>query len=280
MTEDIRSALAQAAADAPHPGPRMSRWLANSSEFIAPRPAVPAPVKASMAAVAACLVIATGMLASQQGPLVHPSRQARSAAIPAAAVPPVAQSALPACSEEQQTYSSALSGFGLCYPGGWVLTDLSSPNLPAGAGTMLALGLPGGPVLDRIKPMIVINSTYESLASVEQEFTSFKTSHGAFYGTFENASQNQPRLQPRQLVVAGLPAEEILLRDADTGARSRVVLVDRGDRVVRIEQVSAGVTEEEFAVVLDSFNLTGGYTPRPQFKVERELTDPQMRNRA
>ena len=281
MTDDIRSALSHAAADAPHPGPRMSRWMANSSEFIAPRQVVPAPLKASLAAVAACLVIATGVVASQQGPLIHPARQGTTAAIPAAlGAPPVVAPSQPVCSDEQQTYSSAPSGFGLCYPGGWVLTDLSSPNLPAGAGTMLALGLPGGPALDHIKPMIVINSTYESLASVEQEFTNFKPSHGAFYGSLENAAQNQPRLQPRQLVVAGLPAEEILLRDADTGARSRVVLVNRGDRVVRIEQVSPGVTEEEFAVVLDSFNLTGGYTPRPQFKVERELTDPQMRNRA
>lgn len=281
MPDDVRSALAHAAAEAPHPGPRLSRWLAQSSEFIAPRLAVPAPMKASMVAAAACLVIAGGVYATAQAPGGTATRHAIHAAVPAAVAAPAVAGTQPTnCTDDQQTYSSARSGFRLCYPRGWVLTDLSSPNLPAGAGTVLALGIPSGPAMDHIKPMIVVNSSYETLASVAAELTNSEPTHGAFYGSVETALQGQPRLQPRQLVVAGLPAEEILLRDADTGGVSRLVLVDRGDRVVRIEQVSASVTEAEFTLVLDSFGRVGDYQPRPQFKVDRELSDPQVRNRA
>jgi hypothetical protein len=288
MADDVREALHQAALQAPHPGPRLSRWLAATPGYIAPRRDAHIPPR-TLTAIAACVLFAASFLvAGRELPFGQPSRHddtrvATAAPVRSALAPVVSVASTDtACLAGEQKYQSDHNGYHLCYPSGWVLTDRSGQMATPDGGSVVALsrpiGIPGHE-LDHAGAAVLVTTSYQSLASAQQELAGSGPRPGSYFGSFGSADQSLPSLQARQLVISGLPALEFTVRDTDTNSRLRVVLLSHGDRVVKVEETSVDVSDLDFNEILRTLSFPGTYNVDPQFKVARELTDPQMRDR-
>ncbi|MHB8509363.1 MAG: hypothetical protein ACYDGR_12060 [Candidatus Dormibacteria bacterium] len=290
MDSDIRRVLESAADRVEHPGPRVARWQAGVPRLLAratreqrgvarshPLPAPLLRLLANMPAtrtpafvvtlasllVAATVLgagVATFAMRSTTGPLValrYSSHRTTSHKPGAQAVVVVATSS--PCPPDERRFDDAVAGFHLCLPTQARSIDYSATLRGAEVISVTGFGdesLPPPSLRhDSTSPTapITISATYQTMAEMEAD---------------------QGLTQPTSILVAGQPAHEFFVSDPGSPVpTARIVLVERGDRLYRIEQSQpSGTLTVEFEEMLRTFAFQAlPYWADPELQLTRGL---------
>ena len=266
MDRDVRDAMATVAEESAHPGPRIARWQAQVPRLLshASQPASgsvnhsfdravllafagrPRRHHGALAGVLVAL-LALGVVAGAGSAMRAPVRRAalhRSAPLRAVRVPVGVVSTASPCPTDERRYDDATAGYHLCLPTQAMALDytqaLRGPDLISVTG-FGDESLPPPPRRHdsgtTVAP-IMISVSYHTAADVESD---------------------EHLVNPTILQVGGQPAREFFLVEPGSPVpTSRVVLVERGDRVYRIEQTApSGTLTVEYEEMLRTFTFQG-----------------------
>ena len=285
MAEDIREALAQAAAEAPLPGHRVGAWIAAVPVYAAHarREESRPPVDAARAlfpprrlahrrgaargtlAAAAVAVFSLSLVVAGIQVGIQPGGRSRAASIATAssqrgARPPIAGVFYDGCPPGESLVVSLQSGYTFCRPSAWQIHDygFSAGSLGDYESVTGLVDPTPPPTPDRRTAEV---PAADILVSVSFETLATATSAGHLTGG-------------KAITVGGLHAMDYVLGDSDPLAAERVVLVQRGDRLYRIEQVRATTSDGlAFQEVLRTFLMQGlPYSADEQLRIAQSKT--------
>jgi hypothetical protein len=158
------------------------------------------------------------------------------------------------CPRGEVRFDEIDGAYHVCRPAYWVTRSYNHTDGYQGVISAVGLGVPLPPTSGRESDR---SNAMEMMITVA-------------YDNRDNAEQNLGLSAPTMVTVAGQPADMFAIHEADGSVSSTLILVERGDRLYRLELHGGGaVGQVEFNEMVRTFSFQGlPYYADPEFKLE------------